>query len=83
MRPRVPRLPDAFDTPPVLGEAGPRRERRGRDDAKRHTKPGARKAGFEGAAKKGPRRERVGGRVYGLDVDDVVESNDAFDEVEE
>jgi len=80
-RPRVPRLPDAFD-PPALGEGGPRRERRGRDDAKRHTKPGARGVRYESAAKKGPRRERIGGRVYGLDGDDVEEIEDSFDEQE-
>src|SRR5512147_2267169 len=45
VRPRVPRLPDTFD-PPALGEGGPRRERRGRDDARRHAKPGARGARF-------------------------------------
>jgi RNA recognition motif-containing protein len=66
--PRAPRLPDTFDHTPVLDE-GPRRERRGRDD-RRHSKAGARGVRTEGA-KKGPRRERSGGRVYGLDVDDT------------
>ncbi len=80
-RPRVPRLPDAFD-PPALGEGGARRDRRVRDDSRRHAKPGARGARPEGPAKKGPRRERIGGRVYGLDGDDVEELEDSFDEQE-
>jgi len=82
-RPRTPRLPDSYEPPSSLGESIPRRERRGRDDAKRHVKPGTRNARFEGTGKKGPRRERAGGRVFGLDVDEVDESEETLDEVEE
>jgi RNA recognition motif-containing protein len=83
VRPRVPRLPDSYEPPSSLGDSIPRRERRGRDDAKRHAKPGSRNVRSEGAGKKGPRRERAGGRVFGLDVDDVDELEDTYDEVEE
>ena len=83
VRPRAPRLPDSYEPPSSLGESIPRRERRGRDDAKRHVKPGSRNARFEGSSKKGPRRERAGGRVFGLDADDVEEVEDSLDEVDE
>jgi len=83
VRPRAPRLPDSYEPPSSLGDSIPRRERRGRDDAKRHAKPGSRNARSEGAGKKGPRRERAGGRVFGLDVDDVEEIEESYDEVEE
>lgn len=76
-RSRLPRLPDSFDQAPSLGEPS-RRERRGRDDTKRHAKPGVRKAGSEGLAKKGPRREKIGGRVFGLDADEVEEIDDSI-----
>jgi RNA recognition motif-containing protein len=69
-RPRVPRLPEAFDQASAMGEPGPRRERRGRDDVKRNVKAGNRSSRAEGVAKKGPRREREGGRLFGLDADD-------------
>jgi RNA recognition motif-containing protein len=75
MRPRVPRLPEAFD--PAIGmddSGGGRRERRGRDDSKRHAKVGTRNVRSDGVGKKGPRRERSGGRVYGLDLDDYDEA---------
>lgn len=80
---RIPRLPDSFDSPPSLGDAVPRRERRGRDDTKRHAKPGSRNSRFDGAAKRGPRRERAGGRVFGLDADDFEDVDDTYEEVEE
>jgi RNA recognition motif-containing protein len=83
MRPRVPRLPEALDPPSALGDSGPRRERRGRDDAKRHAKSGGRNTRIEYDAKKGQRRERSGGRVFGLDADDVDGAEDAFDGVED
>ena len=70
MKARAPRLPDAFDQGPGLGEPGPRRERRGRDDSKRFGKSGNRTARTEGIPKKGPRPEKAGGRVFGLDLDD-------------
>ncbi len=70
MKARTPRLPDAYDQGQGLGESGPRRERRGRDDSKRFGKAGNRNARVEGPPKKGPRRERSGGRVFGLDLDD-------------
>jgi RNA recognition motif-containing protein len=79
MRPRVPRLPDTFDPAPGLADSGGRRERRGRDDSKRHPKAGIRNKSADGVAKKGPRRERSGGRVYGLDVD-VDDYEDTLDE---
>jgi len=82
VRPRTPRLPDAFDSPSSLIDSGARRERRGRDDTRRHAKPGARNPRNETAGKKGPRRERIGGRVFGLDIDDVEETEDFGDEVE-
>jgi RNA recognition motif-containing protein len=71
-RPRVPRLPEAFDQGSGLGEPGPRRERSRREDPKRSVKAGGRnvRAG-EGVAKKGPRREKSGGRLYGLEGDDL------------
>jgi cold-inducible RNA-binding protein len=69
--PRVPRLPEAYDSPGGMDDAGGgRRERRGRDDSKRHAKAGGRNGRFDAAVKKTPRRERSGGRGYGLDVDD-------------
>lgn len=77
MKARTPRLPEAFDHGPGLGEPGPRRERRGRDDSKRFGKSGNRNARGEGIPKRGPKRERAGGRVFGLDVDDFEE----FDEI--
>jgi len=84
MRPRAPRLPDSFDPPSSMGEGGVRRDRRGREDARRHPKPGSRSSRFEGPIKKGPRREKIGGRVYGLDVDDAVDdSEDLEDSVDE
>jgi RNA recognition motif-containing protein len=83
VRPRSPRLPDSYEPPSSLGDSIPRRERRGRDDAKRHAKPGSRNTRSEGAGKRGPRRERAGGRVFGLDVDDLEELEDSYDEVEE
>jgi RNA recognition motif-containing protein len=71
LKARTPRLPEAFDHGPGLGEPGPRRERRGRDDSKRFGKSGSRNARAEGVPKKGPKRERAGGRVFGLDLDDL------------
>jgi len=79
VRPRVPRLPDAFEPPPGLGESGGRRERRGRDD-RRHSKPAGRNVRAEGPNKKGPPRERSGGRVFGLDVDDVDDYKDDLED---
>jgi RNA recognition motif-containing protein len=75
-RPRVPRLPEPFDPAPGLGDAGARRDRRGREDSKKHTKQSPRNVRTEGV-KRGPRRERAGGRVYGLDIDD---NEDDFNE---
>ncbi len=77
MKARAPRLPEAFDQGSGLGEPGPRRERRGRDDSRRFGKAANRNARAEGVPKKGPRRERAGGRVFGLDVDDIED----FDEM--
>lgn len=70
MKARTPRLTEPFDQGPGLGEPGPRRERRVRDDSKRFGKSGTRNARTEGVPKKGPKRERAGGRVFGLDLDD-------------
>jgi RNA recognition motif-containing protein len=81
-RPRVPRLPDSFDSSPAMGDLTPRRERRGRDDAKRSVKPGVRNARFEAPAPKGPKKEKTGGRVYGLDVDEGLDVDDVVDDVE-
>lgn len=81
-RPRVPRLPDAFDAPGI-GDSGGRRERRGRDDSRRYGKQGARTTRSEGIAKKGPPREREGGRVFGLDADDYDDDFDDTLEMEE
>jgi RNA recognition motif-containing protein len=84
VRPRTPRLPEAFDHAPGLGESGPRRERRSRDDPRKHGKAGARNLRTEGGPKKAPRRERAGGRVFGLDVDEHEDLEDNVDqEVEE
>lgn len=84
MRPRTPRLPEAFDHGSGLGEPGQRRERRGRDDSRKHGKAGARSLRSEGGPKKGPRRERAGGRVFGLDLDDHEDfEDDLSQEVEE
>jgi len=80
-RPRVPRLPDAFDAPGPA-DSGMRRERRVRDDGRRHAKPGGRNPRSDGPAKKGPRRERIGGRVFGLDSDDVEEFEESLEEEE-
>jgi RNA recognition motif-containing protein len=79
--PRIPRLPEAFEPAIGLDDSGAgRRDRRGRDDTKRHPKAGSRNTRFEGPVKKGPRRERAGGRVYGLDPDDFEEdSSDQLD----
>lgn len=80
VRTRIPRLPEPFDQAPGSGEPGARRERRGRDDARRHAKPGNRSARSEGVSKKEPRRERAGGRVFGLDVDDSEDLDEMLDE---
>lgn len=82
VRARVPRLPDAYDSAPGLGESTGRRERRGRDDSRRHAKPGIRGARVEGPSKKGPRRERAGGRVFGLDADDIGDFDESLEEEE-
>jgi RNA recognition motif-containing protein len=82
-RPRVPRLPELFDSAPGIGDAGGRRERRGRDDSRKHSKPGVRNSRAEGVAKKTPRRERAGGRVYGLDVDDLEDDFEDTLEIDE
>ncbi len=83
VRARIPRLPDSFDHAPGIADSGSRRDRRVRDDSRRHAKPGSRNARSEGGAKKGPKRERGGGRVFGLDVDDIDELEEPIDEVDE
>lgn len=82
-RARVPRLPEAFDHGPGLGEPGGRRERRGRDDSKHRAKTGARNARGESVAQKGPKRERAGGRVFGLYDDDLEDFGQEIEEESE
>jgi RNA recognition motif-containing protein len=79
-RARPPRLPDTFDHGAGMGEPGSRRDRRGRDDSKRFAKSGNRNSRVEGVAKKGPRRERAGGRVFGLYDDDADDLNQEIEE---
>jgi RNA recognition motif-containing protein len=74
------RVPESFDHGSGLGDSGNRRSRRSRDDAKRHAKPGSRNARFEPGVKKGPKRERIGGRVFGLDDDDVAEIEEVYED---
>lgn len=82
VRARIPRLPDQYDQPPSTGEPL-RRDRRVRDDSKRHPKAGSRNASFDGFAKKRPRPERAGGRVFGLDADEADDSEDSLSFEEE
>jgi hypothetical protein len=83
-RSRVPRITDTFDSGSSMDAGGGRRERRGRGQARRHSKSGGFGGRFDESARKGPRRERAGGRVFGLDYDDLGEEEDLTgDEVEE
>jgi len=79
-RPRTPRPAEAFDAGPGLGETSPWRERRGRDDSRRSSKAGNRSARGESVPRKGPKRERAGGRVFGLDLDDYEDYAETADE---
>ncbi len=80
MKARVPRLPEAYDHGPGMGEPGQRRERRGRDDTRRSAKSGSRNTRGEMTPKKGPKRERAGGRVFGFDVDDYEDLDEMAEE---
>ncbi len=79
-RSRVPRLSDAYDAGSSMDAGVGRRERRGRSNVRRHGKPGGHGGRFDDSARRGPRRERAGGRVFGLDADDIDENEDFTDE---